>query len=72
MYTNTPTWGLLSSMATSLRLTIRSTLGEEKSTSDLGFIRSFASAEIGRKTAGQQQELDSFFFVCGYITDQYL
>lgn len=53
-HTHTPTWGLLSSIATSLRLTIRSTFGEEKSISDLGFIRSFASAEIGRKTADNQ------------------
>lgn len=45
-------------MATSLRLTIRSTLGEEKSTSDLGFIRSLARAEIGRKTTEQQQQMD--------------
>lgn len=53
-HAHTPTWGLLSSIATSLRLTIRSTFGEEKSISDLGFIRSFASAEIGRKTADKQ------------------
>lgn len=52
---HTSTWHLLSSMATSLRLTVRSTLGEEKSTSDLGFMRSLASAEIGRKTADQQE-----------------
>lgn len=58
--THTPTWGLLSSMATSLRLTIRSTLGEEKSTSDLGFIRSLASAEIGQKTVDQQKGIDYF------------
>lgn len=53
---HTLTCGLLSSMATSLRLTARSTFGEEKSTSDLGFIRSLASAEMGRKTVDQQKE----------------
>ncbi|TNN62599.1 hypothetical protein EYF80_027198 [Liparis tanakae] len=37
---------------------MRSTLGEEKSTSDLGFIRSLAPAEIGRKTVDQQQGID--------------
>lgn len=45
-------------MATSLRLTVRSTLGEEKSTSDRGFIRSLASAEIGRKTVDQKNKTD--------------
>lgn len=51
-----PTWGLLSSIATSLRLTMRSTLGDEKSKSDRGFMQSFAPAEMGRKTVEQQGE----------------
>lgn len=61
-YTHTPTWHLLSSMATSLRLTVRSILGEEKSTSDLGFIRSLASAEIGWKTVDQQKRKLLYLF----------
>lgn len=44
------TCGRLSSTATSARLTTRSTLGEEKSTSERGFMRSLAFADIGRKT----------------------
>lgn len=48
---------LLSSTATSGRLTTRSTFGEEKSTSERGFIRSLALAEIGRKTRKAEQEV---------------
>lgn len=40
-------------MDTSLRLTMRSVLGQEKSTSDLGFICNLASTEMGRKTRAQ-------------------
>lgn len=50
------TCGLLSSTATSGRLTTRSTFGEEKSTSERGFIRSFALADIGRKTGKAKRE----------------
>lgn len=53
----TRTCNLLSSMATSLRLTVRSVLGQEKSTSDLGFICSLASTDIGRKTGTQIKKM---------------
>lgn len=35
---------------------MRSTLGDEKSKSDRGFMQSFAPAEMGRKTVEQQGE----------------
>lgn len=47
------TCGLLNSTATSFIFISKSIFGVEKSMSDRGFIRSLASAEIGRNTEKQ-------------------